>query len=412
MESADAPAAGIVASPTPNCELWGVCQNDGKEVHLLTLTHEETGSLLKVCTYGATLVDLCIPNNRGTLDDVLLGFDNLKAYEEHGTYLGCAVGRVCSRIANAEFVLDGVVHRLPKNNGEACHHGGPVGFNSYTWDIVESTLSSVKLRHVSPHKDQGFPGTLTVTVEYALLPTDSGAVVLSIMFSATTDRKTVVNLTNHAYFNLAGINRSMAASLNQHLVSIDSGVYIPTDQTCIPLGEFRDVSDSPFDFRTPAQIEARIEVEDEQLAIAQGFDHNFALRETPQAAPKADGVRGGTRALGLEINSEGKWTRIREADAKVSEETSGRTVELYTEEPCVHFYTGNYLGNDPVGKGGFPIPRRAAFCLETQHFTNSPNERHFPSVELAPGQTWESRTVFWFSRPSGSGGLMSACCCR
>lgn len=397
------------AAPRPLVEPWGVCQRDGKEVQLVTLV-SESGAQLKVCTFGATIVSLHVPDAQGCMDDVLLGFDNLQAYEDHTTYMGCAVGRTCSRIAGARFTLDGQVCNLPANNGHACHHGGPVGFNAYTWDIVEKTPTSVKLRHVSPHMDMGYPGRLTVLAEYGLLPTDDGGDALLISFNAHSDRKTVCNLTNHVYFNLAGNSGDMQTSMYDHVVTINADHFLPVDEGNIPLGELRDVSDTPFDFRRPCRIGKRIEVEDEQLRIAAGYDHNYALRETFGGSR---GGRGGTRQLGLELAPDGRsWTRKREADAIAVDVATGRCFELFTEEPAVHFYSGNYLGHDPMGKGGLPIARRAGFCLETQHFTNSPNEPRFPSVVLQPGERWETRTVFWFPRPSTNKGMLSACCCR
>jgi len=333
------------------------------------------------------------------MDDVLLGFDNLAAYEQHTTYIGSAVGRVCSRIAGAKFQLGEEVFSLPQNNGTACHHGGPVGFNHYTWEVVEAAKSSVKLRHTSQDGDQGFPGNLEVVAEYALLPTADKSVALSVRFRAVTDRKTVVNLTNHLYFNLAGNHEPMPETMYNHIVTINADAFVPTDEINIPLGELRSVENTPFDFRTPAKIGARIEDEDEQLKIAAGYDHNMALRETPGGAKAG---HGGTRLLGLEADADGCWSRKRSPDATALDTSTGRSLELYTEEPAVHFYSGNYLGNDPMGKGGVPIARRAGFCFETQHFTNSPNQPSFPSVVLEPGQTWETHTVFWLPCPVAS----------
>lgn len=380
---------------------WGTCQRDGKEVQLLTLTSESSGARLQVSTYGATLVSLSVPDRNGMVGDVFLGFDDLPSYEAHQTYINCAVGRVCSRIAGGRFRLGDADYQLPQNNGTACHHGGPVGFNQYTWDVVESSPSSVTLRFVSPDMDQGFPGRLITTVQYSLLPVDGSDTAVSVRFTAETDKTTVVNLTNHAYFNLAGVStssgdaRSLPERMLDHVVAIAADAFVPTDEGNIPLGELRSVEGTPFDFRTPTRLGARIEQDDKQLQIAQGYDHNYALRDAPSS-----NTCGGTRALGIACNETGCWVRSRAADAVATDTVSGRILEVYTEEPAVHFYAGNYLGNEPPGKGGVPIERRAGFCFETQHFTDSPNQPGFPSVVLEPGQTWKTETVFWLPNPS------------
>mmetsp|Transcript_1709 Transcript_1709/g.5497 ORF Transcript_1709/g.5497 Transcript_1709/m.5497 type:complete len:390 (+) Transcript_1709:80-1249(+) len=384
-------------------EAWGTCQLDGKEVCLLTLTSEGTAAKVQVSTYGATLVSLSVPDSAGAPGDVLLGFDSLASYEAHQTYIGCAVGRVCSRIAGGTFRLGDAVHQLPQNNGTACHHGGHVGFNRHTWDVVESSRSSVTLRLESPDLDQGFPGRLAATVQYSLLPVAGGGAALSVRFRAETDKTTVVNLTNHAYFNLAGVSagagdaRSLPERMLDHTVAIAADAFVPTDEGSIPLGELRSVAATPFDFREPTRVGARIGEEDEQLRIAQGYDHNYALREAPSG-----NAHGGTRALGVRRDEAGRWVRTRPPDAVAADAVSGRSMEVYTEEPAVHFYAGNYLGSEPPGKGGVPIERRAGFCFETQHFTDSPNQPGFPSVVLEPGQAWKTETVFWFPNPAST----------
>lgn len=375
-----------MAPPQP--KPWGTCQRDGKAAELYTLA----GGALRVCSYGATLVGLDVPDRDGRLDDVLLGFDSLEAYERHGTYVGCAIGRVCSRIARASFTLGGETYSLPPNNGAACHHGGPIGFNSYTWEVAEVQESSIRLRHTSPDLDQGFPGRLVVEAVYSLLETGDGSTALSIRFKAETDKPTVTNLTNHLYFNLAGHGAAMRESMYGHRVTIAADTFAPTDEEGTPLGRLDSVEGTPVDFRTPTEIGARID----DSTLKAGYDHNMALRDTPGFVPKS---RGGTRALGIEMGADGRWSRVRQPDAVAEEPTTGRRVEMFTMEPAVHFYTADYLGNDPVGKGGVEIVKRAGFCFETQHFTDSPNQPSFPSVVLEPGQVWETETVFWFPAP-------------
>jgi len=390
---------------------WGT--HNGKPVELYELKGN-AGSILKVCTYGATLVSWQVPGRFGQDDDILLGFDDLESYEEHNTYIGCAVGRVASRIANGKFALPAddctpgcaipglfatsgmKTHKLPQNNATACHHGGPVGFNSHVWEVVDSTSTSIWLRDVSPHLDQGFPGKLTVIVKYEIVSTSDGGTALAYHFTAETDRKTVVNLTNHLYFNLAGIGPNMQNKLYNHSVSIAADTFVPIDEDNIPIGGLRSVEGTALDFRRPTKIGARVDKDDEQLHFASGIDHNMVLRDVPGLPP---GLCGGTRSLGVEgFGDDGKLMRTRAPDAVVNDRWSGRQLEMFTSEPAVHFYTGNYLGEDPMGKSGVPIDRRSGFCLEAQHFTDSPNQRSFPSVVLRPGQIWETSTVFWLTR--------------
>lgn len=384
----------MASAPAP----WGTCKQDGKEVQLLTLV-DDSGASVKVATYGAVLVSLTVPDAKGQLDDVLLGFDDLEGYEKHTSYLGCAVGRVCSRIANGQFKLGEEVYTLPQNNGTNCLHGGTVGFNHYVWELVEAKRSAVTMRHVSPDKDQGFPGTMQVTAEYSLLPTNDGSVALKLRYIAMTDKLTVVNLTNHAYFNLAGNHPPMPTTALNHVVAIAADSFVALDERNIPLGELQPVEGTPFDFRTPTAIGARIEEKHTQLEVAQGYDHNFVLRDVGTIAGRV----GGTRPLGVEQGAEGKWSRVRTPDAVAEDPSTGRRMEVYTSEPCVHMYSGNYLQFcGPPGKGGLTYERRGGFCFETQHCTDSPNQPSFPSIVLEPGQVWETETVFWFPRVSAA----------
>jgi aldose 1-epimerase len=322
----------------------------------------------------------------------------LKAYEEHTGYIGAAIGRVCSRIANARFQLGDQVYQLAANNGTNCLHGGSKGFDRYTWDVVEEKLTetSILLRHVSPHMDEGFPGEVTVYVEYALLPGENQSTAMSIEFRAFGDRTTVINLTNHLYLNLAGYQGDMTQSMYGHMLTFAADHFVPLNESNIPLGEFRPVEGTPFDFRSPHALGARIDADDEQLKTALGYDHNWILRDTAGPSPVGPGA---TRNLGFKKQQDGSWTKEREPDATVLEPISGRKLEVFTEEPVLHFYSGNYLGKEPLSKG-HQLPRRSGFCFETQHVTNSPNEPKFPSVILEPGHTWKTQTIFWFPSPT------------
>jgi aldose 1-epimerase len=273
------------------------------------------------------------------------------------------VGRYGNRIAKGRFSLDGQAYTLAKNNGENHLHGGVNGFDKKLWTprVLESAAGpSLQLTYVSPDGEEGYPGTLTATVIYTL----SAANELSIAYSATTDRKTVVNLTNHSYFNLAG-----TGDILSHEVTIDADRFTPVDQTLIPTGELRPVAGTPFDFTRPAPVGARLEQQDEQLRFGNGYDHNWVLNHAPGAMALA---------------------------ARVTEASSGRVLEVSTTEPGVQFYTGNFLDGTVVGKGGRAYGRRTGLCLETQHFPDSPNHPSFPTTVLEPGQAYASRTVFAF----------------
>jgi len=367
---------------------------NGKQVELFEL-RANSGATLQVCTYGATLVSWKVPDRQGKLGDVLLGFDDLASYEKHTTYIGCVVGRVASRISGGKFRLGGEVFTLPQNNGTACHHGGPVGFNKHVWDVLDCTSNSVRLQHVSPHLDQGFPGKLRIVVKYEIVDTSDGGNALAFHFSAAVDRPTVVNLTNHLYFNLAGVGPEMKKKLYDHSVSIAADTFVPVDKDSLPLSELRSVGDTPLDFRASTRIGERVDQEDPQLQNCRGIDHNMVLRDVAGQPP---GQCGGTRCLGVEARRrDGRFTRTRTPDASATEPTSGRRLDMFTTEPAVHFYTGNWLGAEPLGKYDVPIEERSGFCFETQHLTDSPNQPSFPSVVLEPGKTWETSTVFWLT---------------
>jgi len=339
---------------------------DGQPVHLFVLTNRN-GAEVSITNFGGAVVSIKVPDRGGKLADVVLGCDTIDGYANDKSYFGALVGRYGNRIGHAQFVLDGKTYTLAKNNGDNSLHGGVKGFNKVVW--TAKTLSkkngqSLELSYLSKDGEEGFPGNLKVTVIYTL--TDSNA--LKIEYSATTDKKTVVNLTNHSYFNLAGQGNG---DILGHLLTIEADKFTPVDSGLIPTGELRDVAGTPFDFRKPTVIGARIDQEDEQLKLGGGYDHNFVLRRSA----------GSGESLA----------------ARVVEPTWGRVLEVWTTEPGVQFYTGNFLDGKSTGKGGATYPKRSAFCLETQHFPDSPNQPKFPSVVLNPGERYHTITTYKFS---------------
>jgi aldose 1-epimerase len=339
---------------------------DGQPVDLYVLTNR-SGAEASISNYGGALVSLKMPDRNGKLADVVLGYDNADGYVADKNYFGALVGRYGNRIGHAQFVLDGKTYTLAKNNGENSLHGGIKGFNKALWTAKKISTKdgqSLELSYLSKDGEEGFPGNLKVTVIYTL--TDANA--LKIEYSATTDKKTVVNLTNHAYFNLAGQG---SGDILGHLLTIQADQFTPVDAGLIPTGELRDVMGTPFDFRKPTAIGARIDQTDEQLKLGGGYDHNFVLR-----MPMDHGES---------------------LAARVAEPTSGRVMEVWTTEPGIQFYTGNFLDGKTPGKGGATYPKRNAFCLETQHFPDSPNQPKFPSVVLNPGERYHTVTTYKFS---------------
>ncbi|MCW5746692.1 MAG: galactose mutarotase, partial [Alphaproteobacteria bacterium] len=317
-------------------------------------------------SYGATLAALELPARHGAAVGVVLGFDALEAYLHARGAFGGTIGRFANRIAGGRFVLDDQTYTLSANEGGNTLHGGAHGFHRAVWtvDSLEGgDRPYVEFRHVSPDGDQGFPGELDVRVRYTVAP-DS----LRIDYVATTDRPTVVNLTNHVYFNLAGAG---SGDVLGHEVTIDAEQFLPVDRELIPTGEWWPVAGTPFDFRTPQTIGARITEAEPQLVPARGYDHTFVL------------TRRDDDALALA--------------ARVREPRSGRTMDVWTTEPGVQFYTGNNLDGSAIGAEGRPYHRRHGFCLETQHFPDSPNRPGFPSTVLRPGATFRSTTLLRFS---------------
>ena len=338
---------------------------DGAAVDLYTLTNA-AGMQAGIITYGGAVVSLTAPDKSGKLADVVLGMDSLDGYRQEPNYFGALIGRYGNRIGHAAFALGGQKYSLPKNDHDNTLHGGTQGFDKHVWKGREMNTAfgpAVELTYVSKDGEEGFPGTLTAKVVYTL--TDANE--LKIEYTATTDKPTVVNLTNHSYFNLAGAGQGDNL---QHQVTILADRFTPVDEGLIPTGELKAVKGTPFDFTKATAIGARINQDDQQLKFGKGYDHNWALN-------KRNGVMGKA--------------------AEVYEPKSGRVMEVMTTEPGLQFYTGNFLDGSVKGKGGIAYPFRAAFCMETQHYPDSPNKPAFPTTELKPGQTYHTTTVYKFS---------------
>jgi aldose 1-epimerase len=341
--------------------------HDGQPVDLYTLTNTN-GLEAAIITYGGTVVSLKVPDHQGKLDDIVLGYDKIEDYEAGKSYFGAIIGRYGNRIGHAKFSIGKNTYTLAANNGENTLHGGLVGFNKRVWtakDVSGADGPALELTYVSKDMEEGFPGNLSVKVVYTLTNQNS----LKIDYSATTDKETVVNLTNHSYFNLAG--QGNGDILQTHL-QLHAGKFTPVDAGLIPTGELRPVKGTPFDFNTPTAIGARIDKDEEQIKLGMGYDHNFVLTR---------GIANGPFALA----------------AVAHEPKSGRVLEVWTTEPGVQFYTGNFLDGTGTGKGGKPYGRRTAFCLETQHFPDSPNHPAFPTTLLKPGEHYHTTTVYKFS---------------
>jgi aldose 1-epimerase len=335
---------------------------DGTSVDLYTLGDGKVEA--RITNYGGIIVSLRTPNRDGKLDDIVLGYDSLDKYIAKTAYFGAIIGRYANRLAHGSFQLNGKTYSIPKNDGDNTLHGGIRGFDKVVWTARE-IKDGIELTYVSKDGEEGFPGTLTTTVRYTL---EGGA--LRIEYSATTDKDTVLNLTNHSYFNLAGQGDG---DVLRHVVRINASKITPVDANLIPTGELMSVEGTPFDFRTPHTIGERIDTNNEQLRLGMGYDHNFVLD-----------------------HGEGELAEA----AEVYEPTTGRILKVLTTQPGVQFYTGNHLDGSITGKQGRVYKPRFAFCLETQHYPDSPNHANFPSTELKPGEKFHSVTVFQFSAGS------------
>jgi len=340
-------------------------QTDDKTgVDLYTLTNANATDV-RITNYGATLVALTVADRNGNPGDVILGYDSLEAYINGSNYFGCIAGRYANRIAGGRFRLNDTAHILAQNDGGNHLHGGIHGFDKAIWQAREMATDDgpgLELTYLSQDGEEGYPGDLSVTVIYTLTDKDE----LRIDYSAATDKPTVVNLTNHAYFNLAGAG---SGDILNHELMINADRFTPVDTSLIPTGELRSVRGTPLDFTRPMVIGARIGQDHEQLLVAKGYDHNWVLNKD------VDGPCLAARAF---------------------ERNSGRTLEVYTTQPGIQFYSGNFMKNRITGKTGQIYHHRGGFCLETQHFPNSPNQPDFPSTVLDPGSRYEHTTIFKF----------------
>jgi len=336
---------------------------DGARVNLYTLRNNK-GAEVGICNYGGLVIFLKVPDRHGKFADVVLGYDNLPDYIKDTPYFGALIGRYGNRIAKGKFTLDGKEYTLAVNNGPNALHGGLKGFDKVVWEarfLATHAGPSLELVYVSKDGEEGYPGTLSVKAIYTL--TEDNALMLD--YVATTDKDTVLNLTHHSYFNLAG-----KGDILNHQVMMPADKFTPVDVNLIPTGELKPVDGSPFDFRTPTAIGARIGQEDEQLKFGGGYDHNWVINK-----PMGQ--------LGLM--------------ARVYEPTSGRVMEVWSTDPGLQFYSGNFLDGKNKGKGGWVYKYRNGFCMEPQHYPDSPNQPNFPSVVLKPGQTYRNTIIYKFS---------------
>ena len=339
---------------------------DGTPVDVITLRNGK-GIEMKVITYGGIITSLKTPDRNGVADDIVMGHDAVAGYEANSPYFGSLIGRVGNRIGNGTFTLDGKTYTLAKNNGPNHLHGGVKGWDKVVWKLngdpfQDRTGVGVRLAYTSADGEEGYPGKVTAHVVYTLTPDNK----LIVDYHATTDKPTIINLTQHSYFNLGG---ARTTDILGHEVMLNADRYTPVDATLIPTGELATVAGTPFDFRTPTAIGARINDKNTQLEYGKGYDHNWVLTRSGE---------------GLQLA------------ARVHEPTTGRTLEISTTEPGIQFYTGNFLDGTIKGKGGRVYPLRSGFCLETQHYPDSPNKPAFPSIELRPGGEYKSQTVFTF----------------
>ncbi len=344
---------------------------DGQTADLYTLTNQN-GMKVQITNYGGIVTSIVVPDKNGQFEDVALGYDNLADYIKDSPYFGALIGRYGNRIAGGKFTLDGKEYKLFVNNGPNALHGGKKGFDKVLWkaEPIQSgaagdrDIVGLKLTYLSKDMEEGYPGNLNVTVWYFLTRDNE----LQIKYEAATDKPTVVNLTNHSYFNLAGAGEGDVLG---HVMMLNADRFLPVDKTLIPTGELRKVKGTPFDFTTPTPIGKNIKADDEQVKFGNGWDHAWVLNQ----------------------KKPGELTLA----ARVVEPDSGRMMEMYTTEPAVQFYSGNFLNGSNVGKGGKAYKFRYGFCLEAEHYPDSPNQPKFPSTVLRPGETYKQTTIYKFS---------------
>ena len=338
---------------------------DGKSVDLYYLKNKN-GIEITVTNFGARIVELFVPDRDGKFADIVLGHDHIDKYVNYGKnerFLGATIGRYGNRIAKGKFTLDEVEYTLPLNNGPNTLHGGTKGFDMLVWDATQTDPQTIEFRLVSPDGDQGYPGTLTVDMTYQLNDDNE----LTIVHKATTDKKTVVNLTHHSFFNLHGAGNG---TVNDHVLTINASNYTPVDATLIPDGPIATVEGTPMDFRMPTMIGERVDQDFEQLRYGKGYDHNWVLDRKTANEP--------------------------EQAAIVYEPASGRMMEVWTTEPGIQFYGGNFFDGSCIGKEGKTYDFRASLALETQHYPDSPNRPDFPSTILEPGQNYYHKCIYKF----------------
>lgn len=335
---------------------------DGKETELFTLQNK-SGVKALITNYGGRLVSLYVPDADGNLTDVVAGFSSVEGFQKSAEpYFGATIGRVGNRIAKGKFVLDGKTYTLFTNDGPNTLHGGKKGFQDVVWDAKQLNEHSLELHYLSKDMEEGFPGNLDVTVIYDLQD-DNG---LKISYRASTDKNTVVNLTNHAFYNLNG---EASGSILNHTIQINADKYTPVDSTLIPTGKIESLEGTPLDFRTPQTIGARIEDKNQQLVYGAGYDHNYVLNKSEAAQPVAT----------------------------VTGDKSGIIMQVFTDQPGLQFYSGNFMKSKNEMKGNHKDDHRTAFALETQHFPDAPNQPDFPSITLKPGEVYQTVTTYKFS---------------
>jgi aldose 1-epimerase len=370
---------GCQSMPVPNNTIGTITQGAfgftvaRTPVDIYTLRNGR-GAVARIITYGGIVQSLKVPDKNGNLDDIVLGYDNLDGYLTNNPYFGCLVGRYGNRIGGGKFKLEGKTYTLATNNGPNSLHGGIVGFDKVIWKAkMWNTLDgpALELNYVSKDGEEGFPGTLKVTAIYTLTENNE----LHLNFTATTDQPTVCNLTHHSYFNLRGQGNG---DILGHEVYINADKFTPVDKDLITTGELKPVDGTPFDFRKPVAIGARINDPDPQLQFGPGYDHNWVINKP--------------------LDKEGKPQLDKLClQARVYEPTTGRVMEVWSTEPGLQFYAGNFLDGSIVGKEGKVYPRRSGFCMEPQHYPDSPNKPMFPSTELKPGETYQTTIVYRFS---------------